>query len=63
MMFFAIIPWDTWKAGWYTAEVQSYDMEEDIISVIYVKEPESIYTEVTPLVLNKKISVIKKTFP
>ena len=39
-----------WKPGWYSAEVQSSTIENDEITVVYITEPDCVYTvEVTPL--------------
>lgn len=45
-----------WKPGWYSAEVQSSTIENDEITVVYVSEPDCVYTvEVTPLLAQGKL--------
>ena len=45
-----------WKLGWYVAEVQSSSIEDDEISVVYVSEPDCVYTvEVVPLLAQGKL--------
>ncbi len=33
-----------WKPGWYSAEVQSSKIKNDEITVVYVSEPDCVYT-------------------
>ena len=33
-----------WRSGWYVAEVQGSNILKDTIEVVYISEPESIYT-------------------
>ena len=33
-----------WRCGWYTAQVQASNLEEDTIEVLYFSEPESVYS-------------------
>ena len=41
--------------GWYVAEVQSSSIEDDEISVVYVSEPDCVYTvEVVPFLAQEK---------
>jgi len=52
-----------WRAGWYVAEVQDSDPEQDEITVQFVAEPESLYTyEVTPCVAEGKLRMAKPVF-
>ena len=45
-----------WKPGWYVAEVQSSSIGDDEISVVYVSEPDCVYTvEVVPLLAQGKL--------
>ena len=45
-----------WKPGWYSADVQSSTIENDEISVVYVSEPDCVYSvEVTPLLALGKL--------
>ena len=45
-----------WRPGWYVAEVQSASMDTDEISVVYLSEPDVVYTiEVTPLLAQGKL--------
>lgn len=52
-----------WKAGWYFAEVQGFDPDEDTISIVYDKEPERVYQEcVTAAISRGEIKLIKSVF-
>lgn len=45
-----------WRPGWYVAEVQSASMDTDEISIVYLSEPDVVYTiEVTPLLAQGKL--------
>jgi len=52
-----------WKAGWYAAEVQDFDPDEDIISVVYDREPTQIYQEcVTAAISKGELRLVKSVF-
>ena len=45
-----------WRPGWYVAEVQSASIETDEVTVVYVSEPDVVYTiEITPLLAQGKL--------
>ena len=46
-----------WKAaGWYTAEIQEFDPDNDTITIIYDREPNRAYKEaVTPAISKGEI--------
>lgn len=45
-----------WRPGWYVAEVQSASLDTDEVSVVYLSEPDVVYTiEVTPLLAQGKL--------
>ena len=45
-----------WRPGWYVAEVQSASMDADEVTVVYLSEPDVVYTiEVTPLLAQGKL--------
>ena len=45
-----------WKEGWYAAEVQSVDQDDDEIDVVFSKNPDSMYTiSVIPNVISGKL--------
>ena len=45
-----------WKAGWYTAEVQEFDPDNDTTTIIYDREPNKAYKEaVTPAISKGEI--------
>lgn len=47
-----------WRPGWYTAYVQAYDEEDDILTVHYPSEPTCTYTiELTSMMNSKKIKL------
>jgi len=48
-----------WKAGWYNAQVQSYNPDTDEIDVVYNQEPDCVYTHDFSTMLNS--STIKLT--
>ena len=49
-----------WKPSWYTAEVQGYDVDMDVLPVIYPSEPSCTYTvELTPLISQKSIKLVQ----
>jgi len=51
-----------WKRGWYTANVQGYDYDEDI-TVQYLSEPGCTYTmEVIPLLELVKLNLFKLSY-
>lgn len=33
-----------WRAGWYCAQVQEGQIEEDVICIVYFSEPKCVYT-------------------
>ena len=48
-----------WRPGWFTATVQQYCEESDILVITYSAEPGQIYEEeLTPLVSNNKIRLV-----
>ena len=50
-----------WKEGWYAAEVQSVDRDDDEIDVVFSKNPDSVYTiSVIPNLISGKLR-LKKT--
>ena len=50
-----------WKPGWYTATVQSSDMDNDLIHIIYHSEKDIVYPmEVTPSISSGRIKLVKK---
>lgn len=52
-----------WKPGWYFAEVQDFEPDEDIISIIYEKEPKRVYQEsVTTAISRGQIRLVKSAF-
>ena len=49
-----------WRSGWYVAEVQGSNILEDTIEVVYISEPESIYTiEVTEFLGQGNLQLIQ----
>lgn len=45
-----------WKPGWYVAEIQASSIDDDEVSVVYVSEPDCVYTvEVMPLLAQGKL--------
>ena len=45
-----------WRAGWYTATVQKYSEESDMLTIMYSADPGITYDEeLSPLVANKII--------
>lgn len=42
-----------WKAGWYAAEVQGFDPDEDMISIVYDREPKRVYQECVTQVISR----------
>ena len=52
-----------WRPGWYVAEVQESDQENDEITVKFLAELAATYTyEVTPCVSEGKIQMKKPVF-
>ena len=52
-----------WRPGWYTAQIQMADIENDIIKVEYQSEPGCIYTvDVTPMIAQGKLRLKKGLF-
>ena len=52
-----------WRPGWYVAEVQESDQENDEITVKFLAQPAATYTyEVTPCVSEGKIQMKKPVF-
>ena len=52
-----------WRPGWYTAVVQSYDSENDTITVEYPSEPGCVYDiEVTPMIKASRLKLLKSVF-
>ena len=48
-----------WRPGWFTATVQQYCEESDILVITYSAEPGQIYEEeLTPLISNNKIRLV-----
>ena len=48
-----------WKGGWYTAKVNAYDDDTDILTITYSSEPGVPYEEeLLPLLSNGKIKLI-----
>ena len=49
-----------WKAGWYVAEVQGYDIDTDVLTVHYSSEPDCTYeSELTPLIVQNKVKLVQ----
>ena len=49
-----------WHPGWYTAEVQGYNTDDDIVLLHYPSEPGCIYdVELSPLIATSKIQLLK----
>ena len=47
-----------WRAGWYSAQVQEVEIEEDNIRIVYFTEPNCIYTVcVSEYLANRKLKV------
>lgn len=65
-----LVKWDSkdvkesgWRAGWYLAEVQGFDPEDDTIDIIYSKEPDVTYTEdVSAAISTGSIRISKAVF-
>lgn len=52
-----------WRPGWYVAEVQDADRDNDEITVRFVSEPECTYIcEVTPCVVKGTLQMVKLVF-
>lgn len=52
-----------WRPGWYVAEVQDADRDNDEITVQFVSEPECTYIcEVTPCVAKGTLQMVKLVF-
>lgn len=50
-----------WKPGWYSAVVQSCDIQNDTINIIYNLEPNVIYSvEVSPCISSGRIKLAAK---
>lgn len=48
-----------WKVGWYTATVQSADIDNDQIDITYLSETDVLYTlDVTPSISSGKIKIL-----
>ena len=48
-----------WKARWYTATVQSYDKDLDILTITYVSEPNTLHEEeLGELLAQEKIHLV-----
>ena len=50
-----------WKAGWYAAEVQEFDPDNDTITIIYDREPNRAYKEAVTPVISKGEICLKKS--
>ena len=49
-----------WRAGWFIAYVQAYDLETDTLSLQYPTEPGCTYAlELVPFITENKIKIIK----
>ncbi len=49
-----------WKPGWYVGEVQESEVENDLVGVQFISEPDVTYAyEVTPLVAEGKMEMVK----
>ena len=52
-----------WRPGWYVAEVQYADMDNDEITVQFVSEPDCTYMyEVTPCIAQGTLKMVKSVF-
>ena len=51
-----------WKAGWYNAQVQSYNPDTDEIDVVYNQEPDCVYTHDFSTMLNSSTIKLTKSF-
>ena len=51
-----------WKEGWYSATVNSYCNETDLLTITYTSEPGQPYEEeLFPLIANKKLQLSRVT--
>lgn len=50
-----------WKAGWYTAEVQEFDPDNDTITITYDREPTKAYKEAVTSAISKGEIRLKKS--
>ena len=52
-----------WRPGWYVAEVQDADRDNNEITVQFVSEPDCTYTyEVTPCLAKETLQIVKPIF-
>ena len=52
-----------WRSGWYRAQVQGFDPDNNTIDIVYSKEPRVIYTEdVSTAILAGSITLSKAVF-
>ena len=51
------------QQGWYFAEVQGFEPDDDIISIVYEKEPKRVYQEsMTSAISRGEIRLVKYAF-
>lgn len=51
------------QLGWYFAEVQGFEPDDDVISIVYEKEPKRVYQEsVTTAISRGEIRLVKSAF-
>ena len=50
-----------WKSGWYAAEVQGFDPDEDTISIVYDREPKKVYEECVTQAISRGEIRLKKS--
>ena len=52
-----------WVAGWYAAEVQSFNYDNDEIDLIFLHDPEQVYSiPVVPNIISRKLRLKQQLF-
>ena len=50
-----------WVTGWYAAEIQSVDYDNDEIDLMFLHDPEQVYSiPVVPNIISKKLRLKKQ---